>query len=62
MTIEDIALCVGTGCIYIGTSAFFLIISAFFTENVCEILAAVIAKFLEWLEKEKKKEDYNGQA
>lgn len=53
MTIEDIALCVGTGCIYIGTSAFFLIISAFFTENVCEILAAVIAKFLEWLEKEK---------
>lgn len=62
MAIKDIALCVGTGCIYIGTSAFFLIISAFFTENVCEILAAVIAKFLEWLEKEKKKEDYNGKA
>ena len=57
MTIEDIALCVGTGCIYIGTSAFFLIISAFFTENVCEILAAVIAKFLEWRKRKKKKEE-----
>lgn len=62
MTIEDIALCAGTGCIYICTSAFFLIISAFCTENVCEILAAVITKFLEWLEMEKKKEDYNGKA